>query len=269
MDSRQTHLLPDEKQALHALSLLSGKWQPVVLLTLTRLDRPGFSEIKATIPDISGKALTDTLQTLQDTELVERTVINEAPLRVEYELTPAGRELNDIFDLLAQWGDRHLDTTSSTILVAGAYRRVNDMYTRWLSEHYTVRQVDDGTKLTDVLDDDIDLILFDPHLPGIDPELVQQLSPTDCWTVLLADERPSFDVLAIPCDGIVCKPLVRSRLLDTVERHLSRDLVVDRTLDGLLEKKRLFERVYDPKELTQEQRYDELRRRIDELVTDE
>jgi len=268
MDRRRDPLGAEEKRVLQTLSLLSGKWQPVILLVLGRLDRPGFNEIQRTVPDISGKVLTDTLQTLQEAGLVERTVVGESPLRVEYELTPAGRELDDVFDTLARWGDRHLETVTATVLVVGADNRVNDMYTRWLSDRYAVRQVDDDTRLPNELDDDVDVVLFDQYLSGVDPKLVQRLSPADCWTVLLADERPSFDVLSIPSDGVLCKPLLRSTLLETVDRYLSRDGSTDRRLDGLIEKKRLFERVYDDQELTQDRRYAELQRRIESLVSD-
>ncbi len=269
MNRRQDSLQPSEKQALQALSLLSGKWQPVVLLTLMRLERPGFNDIQTTIPEISGKVLTDTLQGLQEADLVERTVVNESPLRVEYELTPAGRELHDVFELLAQWGDKHLERVTATVLVLGADTRVNEMYSRWLAEQYTVRQVDDETVLAEQFDEDIDLVLFDQYLPGADPTIVHQLAPEDCWTILLTDERPSFDVLSIPSDGVLCKPLVRSTLLDTVERYLSRDHQTNRQLEGLIEKKRLFERIYDRQELEGNPQYTELTQLITSSATDD
>jgi len=56
------------------------------------------------IPDISGKVLSETLETLVEADLIERTVISESPLRVEYGLTSAGKEMEPIFAALSEWG---------------------------------------------------------------------------------------------------------------------------------------------------------------------
>jgi len=254
MDRLYEYLQPDEKKSLRSLSMLAGKWQPVILIVLTRIEKPGFTDIEAAVPDISGKVLTETLQTLQERELVERTVVNESPLRVEYELTPAGSELTELFDPLAAWGDRHLETVTSTVLVAGTDDRVTEMYARWLAEQYTVRTVCNGRQLRENLDE-VDLVLFDQHLPEIDPGLVHSIVPSDCWTILLTDEQPPFRVLDIPCDTILCKPLVRSTLLERVDRQLSREQTTDRTFEALLRKKQLFERSYDAQALAASDRY--------------
>lgn len=86
-----------------ALSIITGKWKPVILWRLH--DKAfRFSELQKSIDNITEKMLFEQLRELEESGLVERIDYNELPLRVEYSLTPLGRDLNDILDPLASWG---------------------------------------------------------------------------------------------------------------------------------------------------------------------
>jgi DNA-binding HxlR family transcriptional regulator len=78
------------QQRLFALSeLLGRKWQPLILYHLFAKESLGFSELRRDIDGIAAKVLSENLSELTERELVDRTVIDEQPLRVEY--TPTGR----------------------------------------------------------------------------------------------------------------------------------------------------------------------------------
>jgi DNA-binding HxlR family transcriptional regulator len=86
-----------------AVRVLDGKWTLLVIRDLLAGTRR-FSELRASLPGISPKTLTDRLRSLEQHGLVERASYAEIPPRVEYRLTPAGRTLEPVLAALADWG---------------------------------------------------------------------------------------------------------------------------------------------------------------------
>ena len=73
-----------------------------------------FSELGRQVEGISQKMLTQTLRGLERDGLVRRTVHPEVPVRVEYELTEAGRTLREPLSALQEWAITYLsDITES------------------------------------------------------------------------------------------------------------------------------------------------------------
>ncbi|MER5570622.1 helix-turn-helix domain-containing protein [Streptomyces goshikiensis] len=58
--------------------------------------------------DIARNVLTNRLARLVDHGIMERVPYQDRPVRYEYRLTPAGRDLTRSVVALMQWGDRHL-----------------------------------------------------------------------------------------------------------------------------------------------------------------
>lgn len=56
------------------------------------------------VTGISQKVLTEKLRSMEEHELVRRTVHPEVPPRVEYSLTELGESLYPILDALEAWG---------------------------------------------------------------------------------------------------------------------------------------------------------------------
>lgn len=57
--------------------------------------------------DLQPKILTARLHELVEFGLLSRKAYNEIPPRVEYELTPKGRDLKSLFVTLHEWSDKH------------------------------------------------------------------------------------------------------------------------------------------------------------------
>ena len=66
--------------------------------------------ISRVIPDISTRVLSSTLRTLEADDLIVRKVYPEIPPRVEYSLTPMGKELVPIVQELTAWASKNLPT---------------------------------------------------------------------------------------------------------------------------------------------------------------
>lgn len=88
-----------------AIELIGSRWTGAILRTL--LDgRVRYASIKAAIPDITDRMLSERLRSLEAEGLVLRSVVPETPVRVEYELTKKGRELQDALREIGNWAER-------------------------------------------------------------------------------------------------------------------------------------------------------------------
>ena len=88
-----------------AIELIGAKWAGAVLRSLfTGAQR--FADIKASIPLITDTMLTQRLRDLEEAGLIVRRVVPSSPVRVEYELTESGRELEPIFETVIAWSHR-------------------------------------------------------------------------------------------------------------------------------------------------------------------
>jgi DNA-binding HxlR family transcriptional regulator len=82
--------------------MLGKRWTGAIVQAL--LDGPmRFSALSQSIPQISDRLLSMRLKELEASGLVARRVWDDAPVRVEYELTPKGRALEPVIGSLRQW----------------------------------------------------------------------------------------------------------------------------------------------------------------------
>jgi DNA-binding HxlR family transcriptional regulator len=85
-----------------AMRLLSGRW-PTLLLYYLKEGTKRFSDLKRDNPGLSHRMLTLELRKLEDAGIVRRTAHAGYPLRVDYDLTPAGRRLVPLIDAIGGW----------------------------------------------------------------------------------------------------------------------------------------------------------------------
>ncbi|UGA48045.1 helix-turn-helix transcriptional regulator [Bradyrhizobium quebecense] len=90
------------------MQILSGRW-PTLLIYYLKQGTKRFSDLRRDNPTISHKMLTLELRKLEDAGIVERTEFEGYPLRVEYQLTPAGHRLVPLIDALGEWWETALD----------------------------------------------------------------------------------------------------------------------------------------------------------------
>ena len=88
-----------------AIELIGSRWSGAILQTLLQ-GRSRYGAIKAAIPDLTDRMLSERLRTLEGEKLVLRIVVPESPVRVEYELTTKGRELQDALKEIGAWAER-------------------------------------------------------------------------------------------------------------------------------------------------------------------
>jgi DNA-binding HxlR family transcriptional regulator len=97
-----------------AIELIGGRWTGAIVQTLLQ-GRTRYAAIRGAIPDITDRMLSERLRSLEAEGLVTRVVIPETPVRVEYDLTAKGRELESALRELGKWAERWipLDTKAN------------------------------------------------------------------------------------------------------------------------------------------------------------
>lgn len=95
-----------------AVELVGSRWTGAIIRTLLQ-GRTRYALIKAAIPDITDRMLSERLRSLEAEELVTRRVVPESPVRVEYELTDKGRSLEPALNELGAWAERWIPGEST------------------------------------------------------------------------------------------------------------------------------------------------------------
>ena len=90
-----------------AVELVGRRWTGAILRVL--MDGPlRFSEIAQAVPELSDRLLSERMKELESRGIVERTVISGPPLRVQYELSKMGHELEPALAEIQSWARRWL-----------------------------------------------------------------------------------------------------------------------------------------------------------------
>ena len=90
-----------------AMAVVAGKWVPLILWELSE-GPVRFNTLHRNLAGISQKMLTQHLKDLQCYGVVHRESYHEVPPRVEYSMTPAGRELLEALEPMGNWAEKHI-----------------------------------------------------------------------------------------------------------------------------------------------------------------
>lgn len=90
-----------------AIELLGKRWTALIIRVL--MDGPKrFKDIKAQIPGMSDKMLTDRMKELEAHGILARHVYPETPVRIEYELLDKGKSLEGVIGEIQVWSEQWL-----------------------------------------------------------------------------------------------------------------------------------------------------------------
>jgi len=91
-----------------AIELVGRRWTGAIIRILLAGPRR-FSEIAAEVPGLSDRLLAERLRALEAEGVLRRLVDSGTPVRVEYELTKAGAELDETIRAVAAWAERWVE----------------------------------------------------------------------------------------------------------------------------------------------------------------
>ena len=88
-----------------AFELLGKRWTGLIIKTLLN-GQNRFSDIASAIPNMSARMLTERFKELETEGIISRKVYPETPVRIEYELTEKGQELQVVMDEIQKWAEK-------------------------------------------------------------------------------------------------------------------------------------------------------------------
>jgi DNA-binding HxlR family transcriptional regulator len=96
-----------------AVELIGRRWTGTIIRAM-QSGRTRFSDIASAIPGLSDRLLSERLKELEAEGIVTRTVFPETPVRIEYELTDKGRDLDAVMHAIVDWSSRWVEVESTT-----------------------------------------------------------------------------------------------------------------------------------------------------------
>jgi DNA-binding response OmpR family regulator len=115
-------------------------------------------------------------------------------------------------------------TEPATVLVVDDEPDVADAYAAQLKGEFDVSTAYSGQEALDGLDDSVDVVLLDRRMPGVSgDEVLEHIRDRglDCRVAMVTAVDPDFDIIDMPFDDYVIKPVSRDDLFDTIDRLLT------------------------------------------------
>ena len=105
-----------------ASELIGRRWTGAIIFVLLK-SRCRFAALRGAVPEITDRMLSERLQELEQEGILERTVIPDTPVRVEYALTRKGRALASTIDAIADWAHKWIPLEEPAAAVPGKRRK--------------------------------------------------------------------------------------------------------------------------------------------------
>lgn len=112
------------------------------------------------------------------------------------------------------------------VLVVDDEERIPQAFALWLGDGYEVRTATDGEEAIERLDDAVDVVLLDRQMPGLSgDEVLDRIRDGGygCRVAMVTGVDPDFDIVDMPFDDYLTKPVGREKLRETVDCLLSID----------------------------------------------
>lgn len=116
-----------------------------------------------------------------------------------------------------------MTTPPHTILVVEDDTELAELYRQWLPDEYTVRIACGGRSGLEQYDKTVDLVLLDRRMPGYSGDDVLEAIHThehDCPVAMLTAIEPDADIVDLPFDKYITKPVDAAELRENVQQLL-------------------------------------------------
>ncbi|PSQ29078.1 HoxA transcriptional regulator [Halobacteriales archaeon QS_9_68_17] len=161
-------------------------------------------------------------------------------------------------------------SSGTAVLVVEDEVNLADLYTSFLSDEHDVRTAYDGDEALEMMGPEVDVVLLDRKLPDVSgDEVLARIRGRnyDAYVAMVTAVDPDFDIVDVPVDDYLCKPVTKGDLLGTVEtlytRHTYDDL--QRELSAKLVRRNVLAVEKTAAELEASEEFQRLEARIAEL----
>jgi DNA-binding response OmpR family regulator len=165
-----------------------------------------------------------------------------------------------------------MDGPTPQVLIVEDETDLADLYAIYLSDLYEVQTANDGETAMELVSEDTDIVLLDRRMPDMTgDEVLAEIRDRgiDCRVAMITAVEPDLDIVEMPFDDYLVKPVTREDLHGLVEVLLRRSGYDSRTQEffQLASKKAALESTPDVS-VDEESEYQELTDRMEELRED-
>lgn len=110
------------------------------------------------------------------------------------------------------------------ILIVDDDPQVRQLYTTYLADSYTVVTAPNGEDALDAVDTATDLVVLDRRMPGLSgDEVLEKIRARglDCPVIMVTAVDPGADIIRLPFNEYLMKPISIEELQETVQRTLT------------------------------------------------
>jgi DNA-binding response OmpR family regulator len=162
--------------------------------------------------------------------------------------------------------------SEKTILIVEDEESLAALHAHHLQDEYEARVAFTGGEALVELTSEIDLVLLDRRMPGMSgDELLEHIDDweSDCQVIMVTAVDPDMDIIDMPCEGYLTKPVSKEELLTAVEQAFLIDKYEDLVMEYYETRKKYatLSAEFAPGELDDE-RFEALEDRLDELETE-
>jgi DNA-binding HxlR family transcriptional regulator len=90
------------------LDIIGDRWTMLILGDLLLYKTRRFQDFETTLPGLTPSVLSARLKDLESNSIIASCKYTDHPPRLEYFLSPKGRELRPILQALKKWGEKHV-----------------------------------------------------------------------------------------------------------------------------------------------------------------
>ena len=159
-----------------------------------------------------------------------------------------------------------------TVLVVDDEPDVAELFASMLADKYTVRIATTGEEALETMSDQVGVVLMDRRMPGISgDELLTIIRDEgyDCMVAMVSAIDPDLDLLDLPFDQYITKPVYKSEILNVVDELFARSQLNDdlQELYRVISKLVTLESRYTEEELSGSAEYRALNERKEALLS--
>ena len=110
-----------------------------------------------------------------------------------------------------------------TVLVVDDEEEVADVYALRLRGAYDTRVAYGGQAALDAVDEDVDVVLLDRRMPEVSGDGVLdniRAEGLECRVIMVTAVDPDLDIVEMPFDDYLCKPIDKETMLGAIEQQL-------------------------------------------------
>jgi len=160
--------------------------------------------------------------------------------------------------------------SNASVLVVDDEQEVADVYALRLRDSYETETAYGGTEALEKVDEETDVVLLDRRMPNVaGDEVLERIKDRDlrCRVIMITAVDPGFDILEMPFDDYLCKPVDKSDLEDAIEQQLAASRYDERLSEymNVSSKLALLEAEKPPSEMESNEEVSRLRERASKL----